>query len=258
MTPVAPHRPQPRRWSRRLGAALLLGVLAPAAVAQTDVDYRDRGDRYEGVRPQPVSGYDVELVSALVDYEEPDPALPERVRVRFFLDGPHEVYLSVRELEVRRYYWLDRARPSRPWTRGFANEFAWPTGAVLGKLSPSIALAELGAVARLDRPEPSADERVAPLILHHTTAPRAVDGYVFALKTGSDARVVYRIYKAGSEAPLLTGPPLRTRAGRPFVVRWDARKATGGEYRLVLDGYALDSNQRLQQTVRFAHEPRVP
>ena len=238
--------------------ALAAWILAPAAQAQTDVDYRDRGDRYEGVRPSPVSGYDIELLSALVDSQEPSTALPARVKVRFFLDAERPVYLTVRELEVRHFYWLDRAKPSRPWGRGFGNEFAWETHVVLKKLSPPLALSELGAVARLDRPEPSADERVAPLILHHSGTPKTGGGYVFAFKTSTDARLVYRIYRDGNDTPVFTGPPLRSRGGRAFIVQWSASKAEGGPYRVVVEGYALDTNQPLHQTVRFTHHPQVP
>jgi hypothetical protein len=31
-----------------------------------------------------------------------------------------------------------------------------------------------------------------------------------------------------------------------------------GAYRITLEGFTLDTNQRLQQTVRFTHEPTVP
>ena len=189
--------------------ALAAWILAPAAQAQTDVDYRDRGDRYEGVRPRPVSGYDIELLSALVDSQEPSTALQARVKV-------------------------------------------------LKKLSPPLALSELGAVARLDRPEPSADERVAPLILHHSGTPKTGGGYVFAFKTSTDARLVYRIYRDGNDTPVFTGPPLRSRGGRAFIVQWSASKAEGGPYRVVVEGYALDTNQPLHQTVRFTHHPQVP
>jgi hypothetical protein len=93
--------------------------------------------------------------------------------------------------------------------------------------------------------------------MYHTQPPTAVNGYAFAFKTSADARVSYAIYPDGKDAPIVTGAPLRPRGGRPFAVVWDASKAAPGRYRAVLDGYMLDTNQRLHQTVRFAHQPAI-
>ena len=46
----------------------------PQLHAQLDLQYQQRGDRYEGVKPKPVSGYDIELISVLADYQEPHEA----------------------------------------------------------------------------------------------------------------------------------------------------------------------------------------
>jgi hypothetical protein len=230
----------------------------PATRAQSGVEYQNRGDRYEGVRPRPVSNYDIELISALVDYREPAASLPSTLRVRFFLPNEMDVHVVVRELEFRQYYWLDRVQARPPWRRGFGNEFAWPTDAVLRKLPQAVSLAELGVVARLGRPEPSADERVAPVILYHTQPPRAVTAYLLAFKTSTDSRLVYRVFREGESTPLLSGDPLRPRGGRPFAIQWDATKAMAGAYRIALEGFTLETNQRLQQTVRFTHEPTLP
>lgn len=59
---------------RRAWAALatLLAVALPL-LAQYDpkLQYQNRGNRHEGLRPKPVSGYDIELLSALVEHREP-------------------------------------------------------------------------------------------------------------------------------------------------------------------------------------------
>ena len=251
-----------RTLATTIGIVLVALVTAawirdPIAGAQSGIEYQDRGNRHEGVRSRPVSGYEIELLSALVDYQEPASPLPDTLKLRFFLSGESVVHLVVRELELTHYYWLDQVKSSQPWGRGYANEFSWSTDVVLKKLSPTMTMSELGALARLGRPEPSADERVAPLILYHTRLPKTIQRYLFALKTSTDARVVHTVFREGATSPIVTGAPLRPRGGRPFVVQWDATKATPGAYRIVLDGYALDSNQRLQQTVRFTHQPTV-
>ena len=249
-------------FATRIGVVLIpfiaTAVWSSNPHAQSGIEYQNRGDRYEGVRARPVSNYEIELLSALVDYQEPAPVLPDTLKVRFFLADESVVHLVIREFELKHYYWLDRARSSRPWGRGYANEFAWSTDVVLRQLSPAMKVSEIAAVARIGRPEPSADERVAPLILYHTQLPKTVGGYVLAFKTSTDVRVAYSIYREGELMPVVTGGPLRPRGGRPFVVQWDATKAVAGAYRVFLDGYALDSNQRLQLTVRFTHRPTVP
>jgi hypothetical protein len=239
-----------------LGLAFLL--IPTVLHAQAELEYQNRGDRFEGVRPRPVSGYDIELISALVDYRDPAPDVKDHLRVKFFLASPAAVHLTIRELDVKHYYWLDRARPSQPWKPGFGNEFSWATDVVLRKLDRHVALYELGVVARLGRQEPAADERVAPVILFHSSAPNAVTGYIFAFKTNGDARVSCAIYKSEThDRPLFSEAPLRPRGGRPFAVHWDASKADPGDYRLVITGYFLDTNQPLYQTVRFVHQPKA-
>ncbi|HMH48620.1 MAG TPA: hypothetical protein VK548_00195 [Candidatus Acidoferrum sp.] len=243
-----------------LGAFLLVTtcLISARVPAQSSLEYQNRGDRYEGVRPRPVSGAEIELISALIDYQDPAPALPDQLKVRFFLEHDSDIHLTVRELDVKHYYWLDRARSPRPWTRGFGNEFAWPTDPVLRKLDPRLPLSELGVVARLGRPDASADERVAPALLYHAQRPATVRGYVFVFKTSADARIAYTVYRQGRPQPLVTEGPLRARGSRPFSVHWSALGAEGGVYRVVLDGYWLDTNLKLDQTVRFVHQPTIP
>jgi hypothetical protein len=57
---------------RRLGAVLLVTVcLVPAlGRAQSRLEYQDRGDRFEGVRPRAVTGAALELISALIEHPE--------------------------------------------------------------------------------------------------------------------------------------------------------------------------------------------
>ena len=85
------------RESRKLwtlGIGLLCVVWGfctpPQLFAQRDLQYQKRGDRYEGIKPKPVSGYDIELISVLADYQEllKGDDFPNRVMLRFYL--PHK------------------------------------------------------------------------------------------------------------------------------------------------------------------------
>jgi hypothetical protein len=62
---------------------------------------QNRGDRFEGVRPKPVSDYDIEVISVLADYQEPAMQLPEQLRVGFYLTRQTSVQLTVYEQDYR-------------------------------------------------------------------------------------------------------------------------------------------------------------
>lgn len=240
-----------------IALAFLFLFASGTALSQESLEYQNRGNRYEGVRPRPVSGHDIELVSALVDYKDSSPVLSDQVTVKFFLEEQVSVHLTVRELNVNHYYWLDRARPARPWAAGFVNEFTWPANEVLHKLNKHMSIYELGAVARLSRSEPSADERVAPVVLYHSNPPDTAASYLFAFKTSGDARLSYAVYHDKADKPLTSVARIKVSGGRSFTLGWNAAGAETGRYRLVIEGYLLDTNQRLHQTVRFFHQPTV-
>ena len=189
------------RGSVRLLLILIwLGIVSSPVWAQLDLDYQSRsqeqrGNWKEGVKPKPVGGSNVELISVLADYQEPVASgnFPDSVNLQFYLEQMHDVFLTVRELDYRTYYWLDKVQPARSWKTGFQNIFAWPTDPVLQQLTPRLDLYELGALIRLDAETTSSVERVAPAVLYHKDAPSNIEGYFFTLKTGEDARLLASI-----------------------------------------------------------------
>lgn len=243
-------------WGCVLSSMVLLGSLKELRAA-TALEYQDRGDRHEGIKPQPVSGYDIELISAIVDFREPTSSPPPLARVKFFLTEPSEVNLTVRELEVEHYYWLDRAVPRQPWAPGFANEFSWPTAPVLRSIDPSIDLYRLAVVVRLGKRMPSAEEFVAPALWYHSTPASTVKGYLFTFKTAVDAKLSWAVYREPETVAVEPEATMRSHGGRPFVVRWSTGEAVDGPYRLVVRGYTLDRDQPFQQVIRFAHHRAV-
>ena len=66
----------------------LLLVLPRILYAQPELEYQNRGDHYEGIRPKPVSGYDIEVISVLADYKDSTNQVPDQLRVKFYLQGP--------------------------------------------------------------------------------------------------------------------------------------------------------------------------
>ena len=129
------------------------------AVAQQDLQYQRRGNRSEGIKSKPVSGYDVELLSALVDTQEDMSKLGATIGFRFFLKDPAAgVYPLVRELELRNTitFWTT-LQPGTAWQVGYGNVFEWPTGVVLGRLD-AFKPSDLGIVVRLGKATASIDK----------------------------------------------------------------------------------------------------
>jgi len=240
-----------------LHLAFLLGLIPTHLSAQADLDYQNRGEYYEGIRPKPVSGYDIEVLSMLVDYKESTEHLPDQLRVRFYLDKKADVHMIVREKDHRLFYWLDKVKPAHSWRGGSYNEFVWPTKNVLQQLDDKLDMYKLGVLIRIGQPTPARVEQLAPAVLYHSKAPDSISGYRFTMKTNGDARLSCSVYREGKSDPLTTETFTRTQGGLPFTVLWDARGAGDGDYTLVCKGFFLDTNQGLEQTISFHHLMRA-
>jgi hypothetical protein len=259
---------EPQLWIRKTrtiffaypSLVLLLLGISTLLFAQLDLQYQRRGDRYEGVKPKPVSGYDIELLSVLADYQETivERQFPKTVKLRFYLDKEQPVFMTVRELDYRTYYWLDKVQPRKSWVKGWGNEFAWPADPVLKQLIPPVRLYDLGALSRLGTETASSIERVAPAILYASDPPSRVDGYLFTLKTGEDARLMGSVIREDNNAVVYPIPPYRQiRAGRPFTIPWKAKGAASGAYRVEISGFSLSTNQSISTEIRFYHQPSL-
>ena len=248
-----------KRISWGLCICLVFLGAPPSLWAQLDLQYQQRGDRYEGVKPKPVSGYDIELISVLADYQEPHEGegFPKRVTLRFYLTVDEAVHLTVRELDYRAYYWLDRVKPVEPWKQGFQNVFTWPADPVLSQLSPKLDLYEIGALIRLHTATSSTIENVAPAVLYHTEPPAQVEGYRFTMKTGEDARLKATIIQQESGQEKDTQKFRRKRAGRPFTIQWNAKDAPPGPYTLKITGFSLSTNNSINKEIHFYHQPSL-
>ena len=238
-------------------AALMLW--SGAARANDPLDYQKRAQRYEGIKPKPVSGFDIELLSAQIDFQDNPETLGDRFQVRFFLDQVVPVQIIVRELDYKHYYWLDKIEPSSPWSSGFGNVFAWPTADVVQQLG-DLRISDLGVVARLGRNQPSSTERVAPVLLYQSQFPSEAQGYVFTFRLREDARIKGAVYNLQERGRAVYERDLgRQRGGRPFAFKWKplAGQAAEGRYKVIITGYALDTNDPVHQEVEFHHRPAI-
>lgn len=245
-TKTSRHRAAARnRW---VVLTILLAALPLLAQYDSTLQYQKRDNRYEGLKPKPVSGYDIELLSALVEHSEPFSKWPLKMYLKFYLPAADKVSLTVRQPRPKTaYYWLDKVTSS--WTPKAFNEFSWPTATVLKNLS-QVTPDDLGVVVRLGEDGPSKIETIAPAALFQARAPTAATGYRFIFKTNGRAYVTVKIYRGDKEVYLRRQN--EEKAGSPFTLAWDAGKEPQGDYRLVLSGYFSD-NTRLAKEVLFHH-----
>ncbi len=250
--------PMTNLHARRSGylGTICLGLVATVniAVAQSvQMEYQDRGNRYEGVRPAMVSGFDLDLVSALVECQENVGETPDTLRIEFYLPDSSSAHIIVQELDPEFFYRMDKVRPPAPWLPKAHNEFKWPTVDVIAQLT-GLNPPEFGAIVRLRNPEPRLVEWVAPAVLCFSR-PDTVQTYIFTFVVSADAQVNATVYEEMSQKEVSRLTFLRKRGGRPFAVQWDDAKAAEGWYRIVLSGYLLTTNDPIAKTVYFYHRP---
>lgn len=217
-----------------------------------ELDYAPRGnppDRYEGIKASPVSGLDIELISALIVYPEEEKVTPPNYKLKFYLQEP-SVYITVRELRPTHYYWLDRV--SQNWQKGF-NVYQWQTKEVIEPLK--LKISKLGVVARLTDQGGGETEYVTPVALYHTNPPVTVSGYLFTFKVNGNAELNYMLYQGDSGIPIVEEKLGKQITGEPFPIYWDSSQAMEGYYELVLEGYFLNNGMSVYQSVQFYHKP---
>ncbi len=239
-------------------SALLLAGLSLAGLlqSQANLTYQNRGRYFEGLRTAPSTGPSLDLIAALVDYREPYTNLPPKFQALFYLPKPGPVFVTIREVEARYFYWLDKVQQESGWQTGKRNGFEWPTGTVIQSLNwkgSPLALDDLGATARLGSSTPGKVEEVLPVALYHSIPPRSVEGYCFIFRPGARMRLRFEVFAEGKRLALENQSFPSVLAGEPHWVKWKAEDWPDGWYRLVVNGYALSDNAPIDATVRFYH-----
>jgi hypothetical protein len=242
-----------RRVFLQAAVAWSIGWAFPSPEA--DVYYSLRGDRWEGLRSKIVGGLDIELISAAIFHDENLSSLPDNISLGFFLKKLTPVFITVRELNYKKYYWLDRVSPASPWVAGM-NQFRWETAPVLKRVQP-LPLVELAFLVRLDKPDASLNEHVAPSVLYSAAKPDKVRDYVFSFRTGEAAEIRWFIERSdgGPTRIASSRTSLRSHGQRAFAIHWQSAEAPPGLYRLVLNGTNESDNKAWTQRVSFYHQP---
>ncbi len=228
-----------------LFSACLLSAFSPAGTT-----YQDRGDRHEGTVNRPIRALDVDLLAA---YAEPAASVAGsgNVTLSFLPESVDSgVTIVVRERFPRKNYKLDQVVPPRPWRAKAVNTFTWPAADVLGPLS--LAPRDLLPLVRLG-PARQGEEPVAPVRWSAGGGP--VNGYRFVFAVDSRAETRHWVLDprgGGSGKTVFVERSPRT----PFEVTWSAAGQPEGTYRLVLEGFFVETNMRFNRKVRFFHSPR--
>jgi hypothetical protein len=251
---LARTRPTLRLLSLFL-ALFLLVASAVGSLPQLDLKYQDRGDRYEGIDKGFKVSDRVELISAMVNYNERLNQIPDRYKLKFYLNQIVPVFVRVREIDNKYNYWLDKLQPINTWRKGFDNDFQWSTQDVIKR--KHIKLDDLGAVAQLGSADPSLNMRVAPVILFHAQHPERIAGYTFTFKISRKADVTCSFAKDLDNSPVLSTQSFEVPGQRPRTVEWNASNAREGWYKLTITVIYSNNGQKVDQIIHFYHRPSV-
>lgn len=217
-------------------------------------DYGSRTNRHEGLRAHPVGGYQLELISVLLDTLPPTSGLPDSLSIEFYLRDstlvtPGSIDIIVRESNYSHYYWLDKPVPKQGRWRPGRNVFSWPTSDVLAAVDPRIPIEGLAALVILGSAEPGRPIRTTPAILR---GPERTDGAKYCLLTfrpGARCRLQVTVRAAGTDSVVFrSGSPRTCDAELPADFRWKVDGLPSGTYRVEAQGTLLRTGAPLSLT----------
>ena len=236
-----------------LAMLLSLFLLFNNLAFSQDLEFRDRGNRSEGVKAFGISAPDLELLSFLRYKEKVEPKTNVILKIRFYLQKATFFYITAKELKVRRFY-LMKSNINN-WPRGWQEFAPWPTNGVLRPLE--LLLDDLGIVGRLQHDRIGSGE-ITPLIVYHSQFPTELMRYMFDFVSKKDLqRIEYKLYKLSQEEPIVNKKIRGLFGGIPFSISIDMSNYGEGYYKLVLDGKFRNEFGGPHRSYTFYHHPRV-
>lgn len=211
--------------------------------------YQDRGDRSEGIKARPVSGFDIELLAVIPSRRGAQQTFGELETIQFVLPEytrpplnipqfDQDVHVYVRRLQLKSpYYMLDTIVPDSPWEWGSENQYSWPTREVLEPISDQIRPRDLVGFVRLGPKDPSARDVIVPLRFFENGSSTNVEQYQFWFILNGRAEVSAKIFQASDgrwQEVWNQGEPKNRSPRRPFPVEWSSIDQPTGWYRLSL------------------------
>lgn len=238
----------PAKWPQHLlwQTTVIIAGLVLAGFIDEALVYRQRGDRFEGVKSKPVGAPDLELIGAVIDGGARTSPLPEDMAVSWFLEREGRVFLTIRERQPETFYWLDKI-PASGWRAGAHNTFTWPSGDILAPLG--LEPTDLAVLVRIDSDIPRVKETVAPALVDHPPTPSCLYRFTFRPQMAMEVRAELK-GPGGYEEVL--GSSRRLSAHLPHDIRWQAAGKPPGHYRIEIEGIKLRTGDALaSQEVRF-------
>jgi len=245
---------------QRVSLLIIVSLLVSVALvfAQADEKWKkqnDHGNRYEGRIGIPAGNPPLELLS-FVGGSAPLPAgAPPDVALKicFFLPDSSPAFISARELEEEKQYWMEAKQTS--WKPQKWNTFTpWPTKDVLRR--EEIPLSNLGVTVRLGEIN---KPRFVPAVLFSETALVAVTSYKLHLRPGGTLkRVDYELFddkRKSIKSASLFGERI---AGAPFTLELDARGLAEGWKHLNITGTYKGKDRGPAEEYEFYHKPLQP
>jgi len=216
-------------------------------------EYTSRGnppDRYEGLKPNPVSGLGIELLSAVINYQETEKrTIPSRYKLKFYLPET-SAHITVRELIPTHFYWMDQVR--QPWQKGL-NIYEWPTKEVIAPLK--LQKSKLGVVVHNIKYDGRDVEFISPVAFYHYKTPSKITAYRFAFKINCEANLSYTVFQRGNNTPMKKVELGKQTVGEPFSIIWDCLNMPENDYELVIEGYCVNNGINVLHSVLFHHQP---
>jgi hypothetical protein len=233
----------------KLAALILVAVAldlrgAVPVFAEKTTAYGPRRNRSDGLRAHPVSGYQLELISVLLDAPTSNSTLPESLSVEFYLGdsthtAPGSIDIIVRESSYSNYYWLDRPVPASGSWRSGRNVFSWPTSDVLAAVDPEYPIAGLSALVVLGTVEPGRPIRTTPALLRGPAATGIPDVCLLTFRPGARCKLRVVVRNASGAEVFSSGSARNCDAELPADFLWPVKDLPSGTYRVEAQGTLL-------------------
>lgn len=226
---------------------LLASPAVPAGAGCDTCQWRDRGDRWEGiVEREQISGASFQLLGV---HRRPLPEAAvegELLYLSFWPPAPP----APAAIEVWQPARLYRMRPAPQAPGAGRQEFAWPRGEVIDRLGLSVA----SLYARI-----RSGEVYHPALLSTRAGQSPEEGYTFFFLAGAGIDAECTIVRRGEEARVLQRFECFEDLGGTMAIEWDGRDGRGqpvppGVYVLDIEGEMLAETFRpLRRRVSFWH-----
>jgi len=231
---------------------LLLLIFKSDTFSQ-DIYYKDRGNRYEGIKIVGAGAPDLELLSFTSYRENVKMNSNVDLKLKFYVWEDTSLYITAKELDNKLCYFM-KPKKTR-WSMGWQQFYPWPTNDVLHciKISPD----ELGIIARMYNDE-IGSRMIVPVILYHSKYPSHINKYTLVFLARQFYNIIdFKIYRIQQKIPIYSNQLRQLIGGLPFSIMLDLAGQSSGFYRLEVN--CIDDNGRRgpQRYYFFYHQPEV-